>query len=412
MKRRLQCPSLWANGQLPGCFVRVGRCCASAKSHDPDRRVFWKSTIRVGAKRAKFINRTLTGLVSFFRPPKPVTEARTTRTARQKTNSGQTPNHRIIARKLWGVSLPTICMWSSEDSAGSLRSPLVCPFGAVSGAGTTGVPSCGGVEFRRSTILQWIFTVDIWMRGQQVWVRRRTREVQTLPQGTKQPFVCPHTWHRLYFTKITGTRAISMGWLGSVDLVQVVTRLVGYECVKEMEVRRDAPLVPFGGQSLIWLDEESSSLARATLTGRLSTRANAWTCHSIWVNWSHYPWWRQLSAAKSAGKTGDCAYCAKKAEKMCATHSGPLLEKGQVGEAGGVGDLMHAKAIKECTSPVLTMWQPAGDDDDGLQSVRERVRFSLMNDTAQGKTSVKITVCDTPHLHRSHRAIAPTTEFC
>ena len=31
---------------------------------------------------------------------------------------------------------------------------------------------CGGVEFRRSTIPPWIFTVDKWMRGQQVWVRR------------------------------------------------------------------------------------------------------------------------------------------------------------------------------------------------------------------------------------------------
>ena len=35
---------------------------------------------------------------------------------------------------------------------------------------------CGGVEFRRSTIPPWIFTVDKWMRGQQVWVRRRGRQ--------------------------------------------------------------------------------------------------------------------------------------------------------------------------------------------------------------------------------------------
>ena len=30
--------------------------------------------------------------------------------------------------------------------------------------------NCGGVEFRGSTILPRIFTVDNWMRGQQVWV--------------------------------------------------------------------------------------------------------------------------------------------------------------------------------------------------------------------------------------------------
>ena len=36
--------------------------------------------------------------------------------------------------------------------------------------------NCGGVEFRRSTILPWIFTVDNCMRGQQVWVWRRGRQ--------------------------------------------------------------------------------------------------------------------------------------------------------------------------------------------------------------------------------------------
>ena len=36
--------------------------------------------------------------------------------------------------------------------------------------------SCGGVEFRRSTILPWIFTLNKWVRGQQVWVRKRGRQ--------------------------------------------------------------------------------------------------------------------------------------------------------------------------------------------------------------------------------------------
>ena len=35
---------------------------------------------------------------------------------------------------------------------------------------------CGGVEFRRSAILPWIFTVDDWIRGQQVRVWRRGRQ--------------------------------------------------------------------------------------------------------------------------------------------------------------------------------------------------------------------------------------------
>ena len=35
---------------------------------------------------------------------------------------------------------------------------------------------CVGVKFRRSAILPWIFAVDNWIRGQQVWVRRRRRQ--------------------------------------------------------------------------------------------------------------------------------------------------------------------------------------------------------------------------------------------
>ena len=36
--------------------------------------------------------------------------------------------------------------------------------------------TCGGVGFCRSTIPQWIFTADKWMREQQAWVRRRGRQ--------------------------------------------------------------------------------------------------------------------------------------------------------------------------------------------------------------------------------------------
>ena len=36
--------------------------------------------------------------------------------------------------------------------------------------------TCGGEENRRNTILLWIFTVDKWMRGQQVKFRRRGRQ--------------------------------------------------------------------------------------------------------------------------------------------------------------------------------------------------------------------------------------------
>ena len=39
-----------------------------------------------------------------------------------------------------------------------------------------GLATCGGVEFCRSAIPTWIFTVDKWMRGQQVWARRRGRQ--------------------------------------------------------------------------------------------------------------------------------------------------------------------------------------------------------------------------------------------
>ena len=65
---------------------------------------------------------------------------------------------------------------------------------------------------------------------------------------------------------------------------------------RRKEVRRDVPL-PSRDPSLIHLegvdssltdkDKESSSLVKATLAGRLSTRADAWTCRS---NKSHRPW--------------------------------------------------------------------------------------------------------------------------
>ena len=72
-------------------------------------------------------------------------------------------------------------------------------------------PFCGGVDFRRSAILPWIFAVDSWTRGhrtgfgggQHVWVRRRGTTVTG--DGWEREFV-------LVFIVLWGERAKGEIW--------------------------------------------------------------------------------------------------------------------------------------------------------------------------------------------------------
>ena len=69
-----------------------------------------------------------------------------------------------------GDQSPCLCGKSKQQKHHSLilwfdQNPVeLDPFGLI---------NCGGRVFRRSATLPWIFAVDNWIRGQQVWVRRR-----------------------------------------------------------------------------------------------------------------------------------------------------------------------------------------------------------------------------------------------